>query len=90
MRQGRWIAFLGYYDFAIQYQPGRENVVADALSRRKKVHVSQLMIREEKLLGERLETELVFSGKVSHRIDSNDLADEFILTNYGLPSRDSS
>ena len=32
MRQRRWIELLQEYDFDIIYQPGKENVIADALS----------------------------------------------------------
>ena len=34
MRQQRWMELLREYDFSIEYQPGKENVVADALSRK--------------------------------------------------------
>ena len=33
MRQRRWMEFLEDYDFTLHYHPGKENVVADALSR---------------------------------------------------------
>ena len=32
MRQRRWLELLKYYDFSIEYHPGKANVVADALS----------------------------------------------------------
>jgi len=35
MRQRRWIEFLKDYDFQLVYHPGKVNVVADALSRKK-------------------------------------------------------
>ena len=34
MRQRRWMEFLGDYDFNLDYHPSKENVVADALSRK--------------------------------------------------------
>ena len=34
MRQRRWIELLQEYDFDIVYIPGKENVIADALSRK--------------------------------------------------------
>ena len=34
MRQRRWMEYLEDYDFTLQYHPGKENVVADALSRK--------------------------------------------------------
>ncbi|GAU45204.1 hypothetical protein TSUD_139090 [Trifolium subterraneum] len=34
MRQRRWLEFLKDYDFELSYHPGKDNVVADALSRK--------------------------------------------------------
>ena len=34
MRQRRWMDFLEDYDLTLNYHPGKENVVADALSRK--------------------------------------------------------
>ena len=36
MRQHRWIEYLEDYDFTLHYHPSKENVVADALSRKSK------------------------------------------------------
>lgn len=33
-RQARWMEFMSRFDFTIEYRPGKDNVVADALSRR--------------------------------------------------------
>lgn len=45
MRQQRWMEFISSYDFEILYQPGKGNVVADALSRQVSVMVV-LMVEE--------------------------------------------
>ncbi|GKE78554.1 hypothetical protein Tco_1544674 [Tanacetum coccineum] len=34
MRQCRWLELLADYDCEIRYHPGKENVIADALSRK--------------------------------------------------------
>ncbi|XP_052730477.1 uncharacterized mitochondrial protein AtMg00860-like [Vigna angularis] len=46
--QRRWMEFIKDYEFYLLYQPGKANVVADALSR-KIVHVSAMMVRELEL-----------------------------------------
>ena len=45
MRQRRWLELVNDYDVDIQYHPRKENVVADALSR-KVAHSSALITRE--------------------------------------------
>jgi len=49
MRQRRWMEYLKDYDFELLYHPGKSNVVADTLSR-KRVHVSAMMIKELELI----------------------------------------
>ena len=48
LRQQRWLEFLASYDFDISYTPGKGNVVADALSRKREE--LNLMIMEMKQL----------------------------------------
>ena len=43
MRQQRWLEFLASYDFDISHTPGKRNVVADALSRKKEELNSMIM-----------------------------------------------
>jgi len=49
MRQRRWMKYLKDYDFELLYHPGKANVVADALSR-KKMHMSCMMVKELELI----------------------------------------
>ncbi|XP_027911509.1 uncharacterized protein LOC114170220 [Vigna unguiculata] len=49
VRKRRWMEYLKDYDFELLYHPGKANVVADALSR-KRIHVSTMMIRELELI----------------------------------------
>jgi hypothetical protein len=44
LRQRRWLELIKDYDLGINYDPGKANVVADALSRRS--HLNMLAIRE--------------------------------------------
>jgi len=49
MRQRRWLEFLKDYNFQLSYNPGKANVVADALSR-KSLHMFALMVKELELI----------------------------------------
>ena len=49
MRQRRWMEYLKDYDFKLLYHPGKANVVADALSR-KRMHISAMMVKELELI----------------------------------------
>jgi hypothetical protein len=47
MRQRRWVEYIKYYDFSIEYHPGKANIVANALSRKRKVMIAMMqMIRD--------------------------------------------
>ena len=42
-RQARWLAFLSEYDFKIQHIKGKENKVADALSRNERLNFTAVI-----------------------------------------------
>ena len=50
MRQRRWMEFLEDYDFTLHYHPGKENVVADALSRKSWGALASIASREWRML----------------------------------------
>ena len=49
-RQRRWMEFLKDYDFTLHYHPGKENVVADALSRKSLGVLASIASREWRML----------------------------------------
>ena len=50
MRQRRWMEFLEDYDFTLHYHPGKENVVADALSRKSQGVLASIASQEWRML----------------------------------------
>ena len=46
MRQRKWMEFLEDYDFTLHYHPSKENVVADALSRKSQGGLNSISSRE--------------------------------------------
>ena len=50
MRQRRWMEYLEDYDFSLHYHPGKENVVADALSRKSQGVLASTVSREWQML----------------------------------------
>ena len=50
MRQHRWIEFLEDYNFTFHYYPCKENVVANALSRRSRGALASVASREWQML----------------------------------------
>ena len=63
MRQHRWMEFLEDYDFTLYYHPGKENVVADALSRKLRGELASIASRE----WQRLETVRQFGLQYSEQ-----------------------
>ena len=50
MRQRKWMEFLEDYDFILHYHPSKENVVADALSRKSRGVLASVASREWQML----------------------------------------
>ena len=50
MRRRRWMEFLEDYDFTLHYHLGKENVVADALSRKSRGTLASVASREWRML----------------------------------------
>ena len=50
MRQQRWMEFLEDYDFTLHYHHSKENVVADALSRKSRGVLASIASREWRML----------------------------------------
>ena len=50
MRQRRWLEFLKDYDLTVRYHPGKANIVTDALSKKKTLHIAFMMLKEHELL----------------------------------------
>ena len=50
MRQRRWMEYLEDYDFTLQYHLGKENVVADALSRKSRGVLASVASRDWQML----------------------------------------
>ena len=65
MRQRRWMEYLKDYDFELLYHPGKANVVADALSR-KRVHMSAMMMKELELIEKLQDMNLNLYTSVDH------------------------
>ena len=92
MRQRRWLELVKDYDCAINYHPGKANVVADALSRKSSSSISMMKMVQRPLLDElmKLEIEIVPMGTVERlsamslqpalleRIKQNQLSDQYL------------
>ena len=71
MRQCRWLELIKNYDLEILYHPGKANVVADALSRKKQMNIAALITSQRYILEDlrRLDIEVVM-GDVEARLAS--------------------
>ena len=52
MRQRRWLELIKDYDLEILYHPGKANVVADALSRKRSYGVAAILTSQKAILDE--------------------------------------
>jgi len=78
MRQRRWMEYLKDYDFELLYHPGKANVVADALSR-KRVHMSTMMMKELELIEKLRDMNLNLYTGVDHiRCSMLQITNEFL------------
>jgi hypothetical protein len=77
MRQRRWLELIKDYDVEINYHPGKDNVVVDALSR--KTYCNNLMVKEERTALheelEKLRIEIVDHGQANELRVTYDLED---------------
>ena len=59
MRQRRWLELMADYDIDLQYHPGKDNTVPDALSRRPENRVLLQLTRQKELLQEIMKLDLM-------------------------------
>ena len=67
-RQARWLAFLSEYDFEIQHIKGKENKVADALSKNAKLNFTSTISTYSSDLNEHL-TEGVKQDEIYQKLN---------------------
>ncbi|GJV39195.1 putative reverse transcriptase domain-containing protein [Tanacetum coccineum] len=75
MRQHRWIKLFSDYDCEIRYHPGKENVVADALSRKERVKPKRVRAMN-----------MILQSSIKDRIlaAQKEVVDEFVVLQKGL------
>ena len=78
MRHRRWMECLKDYDFEILYHPGKANVVAYALSR-KRVHMSTMIVKELELIEKLRDVNLgIHTGACHIRCSMFRITNEFL------------
>ena len=70
MRQCRWMEFLEDYDFTLHYHPGKENVVADALSLKSWGVLASIASREWRMLETVGQFKLQYDGQAQGTLRS--------------------
>ena len=70
MRQRRWVEYLEDYDFTLHYQPCKENVVADALSRKSRGALDTIASQEWQMLDTMGQFGLLYSEQAQSTLGS--------------------
>ena len=70
MRQRRWMEYLEDYDFTLHYNPGKANVVADALSQKSRGVLASVAYREWQMLKTIGEFRLQYSDQTQGMLGS--------------------
>ena len=71
-RIARWQTLLSEYDFSIKYLPGKENIVADFLSRMKKLDETELVDPRDKIMSVNMGADFLSGMK---KLDKTELMD---------------
>jgi hypothetical protein len=81
MRQRRWLELIEDYDLEVHYNPGKANVVADALSRKAHCHCLSIEPYIEPLCHEmrKLNLEMIPQGTLNHISVEPTLHDQIIM-----------
>ena len=70
-RQARWLSILAEYDFEIQYRPGKQNVLADAMSRPPSVEQPTLPTQDNVLISSEVSSPLLKAVKSEQSSDED-------------------
>jgi hypothetical protein len=81
MRQKRWLELIKDYDLEVQYHPGKDNVVADALSSKSHCHCLTVKFYNETLYHEmgKLNLEMIPQGTLNYISVEPTLHDQVII-----------
>ncbi|KAE8985876.1 hypothetical protein PF011_g20216 [Phytophthora fragariae] len=77
LRMARWLSFFAKYNFTVEYKPGKQNVLADALSRRPDYELAHLAYLESplyELIREAYadDDDLAVEGLLYYQVDGGD------------------